>query len=144
MKKIFILSALISFTILTACNKQEMEDILVPADQETPSLPAKNKADHDFSSTVNNGEASFMINNEDQIINEGDVLLLANNSINAVSYQWDFGNGDTSTEANPTYKYKIHGNYTVTLTVTDTYGKTHQTSDEVLVLCLFGGGDHDR
>ena len=68
MKNFFILSVLISFTILTACNKQEMEDVLVPANQEVPALPANNKVDnHDFSNTVNDGKANFMINNKDNI-----------------------------------------------------------------------------
>jgi len=38
---------------------------------------------------------------------------------NIVSYLWDFGDGETSTEANPSHKYKIPSTYTVTLKVTD-------------------------
>ena len=34
------------------------------------------------------------------------------------SRSWDFGDGGTSTEANPTHDYANHGDYTVTLTVT--------------------------
>lgn len=36
-----------------------------------------------------------------------------------VSYLWDFGDGNTSTEASPTYRYLALGEYTVTLTCTD-------------------------
>ena len=36
-----------------------------------------------------------------------------------VSYVWDFGDGATSTEANPTHHYAAAGYYTVNLTVTD-------------------------
>ncbi|MDD9206390.1 PKD domain-containing protein, partial [Georgenia sp. 10Sc9-8] len=36
-----------------------------------------------------------------------------------VTYAWDFGDGETSTEANPTHTYTDAGNYTATLTVTD-------------------------
>ena len=36
-----------------------------------------------------------------------------------VSYAWDFGDGTTSTEANPQHFYAKAGYYTVTLTVTD-------------------------
>jgi hypothetical protein len=39
-----------------------------------------------------------------------------------VSYEWDFGDGDSSTEANPTHNYDTAGNYSVTLTVTDDEG----------------------
>jgi type 1 glutamine amidotransferase len=35
-----------------------------------------------------------------------------------VSYAWDFGDGSTSTEANPRHTYKRVGNYDATLTVT--------------------------
>ncbi|MFC1954843.1 DUF4349 domain-containing protein [Chloroflexota bacterium] len=38
------------------------------------------------------------------------------------SYEWDFGDGATSTEDNPTYTYKKAGNYTVSLTVSDDRG----------------------
>ncbi|HNP53912.1 MAG TPA: PKD domain-containing protein, partial [Ferruginibacter sp.] len=40
----------------------------------------------------------------------------SNNSSGAVSYSWDFGNGITSTQPNPSYTYNNMGNYTVTLT----------------------------
>ena len=36
-----------------------------------------------------------------------------------VAWLWDFGDGTTSTEQNPTHRYKKGGVYTVTLTVTD-------------------------
>ncbi len=44
---------------------------------------------------------------------------------NAITYLWNFGDGSTSTEANPIYTYASTGIYTVTLTVTDTYGASN-------------------
>lgn len=38
-----------------------------------------------------------------------------NESENAVTYEWDFGDGSTSTESNPTHIYTEEGTYTVTL-----------------------------
>ena len=38
------------------------------------------------------------------------------------SWLWDFGDGGSSTEANPTYTYPEGGQYTVTLTVTNSFG----------------------
>ncbi len=40
------------------------------------------------------------------------------------TYEWDFGDGKTSTEANPSHKYENSGKYTVTLTVTDNKEKS--------------------
>jgi PKD repeat protein len=40
------------------------------------------------------------------------------------SYAWDFGDGTSSTEAEPTHTYTLPGPYTVVLTVTDNGGLT--------------------
>lgn len=45
-------------------------------------------------------------------------LALTNKSVNAASYLWDFGNGQTSTDANPVVNYYQSGQFTVKLTVT--------------------------
>jgi hypothetical protein len=44
-------------------------------------------------------------------------------------FAWDFGDGSTSTEQNPTHTYKNEGEYTATLTVTDQ--RNYQGSDEI-------------
>ena len=43
------------------------------------------------------------------------MVSFANNSKNAETYAWDFGDGTTSTEATPTHRYTHSGNYKVTL-----------------------------
>ena len=40
------------------------------------------------------------------------------------SYEWDFGDGDISTDEAPAHAYKAEGSYTVSLTVTDDQGNT--------------------
>lgn len=145
MKNILTFIALISLTIFTACSNQKVENDLVPTSEKTLNLPSiDNKTNSHNNYMANIAKADFTIENEGISINEGVDLLLSNNSVNAVSYFWDFGNGDTSTEAQPVYNYEIHGNRTVTLTITDAFGKTHQTSQEILVLCVFGGIDHNQ
>ncbi|MEM1125757.1 MAG: PKD domain-containing protein [Bacteroidota bacterium] len=57
------------------------------------------------------------------------------------TYQWDFGDGSTSTQANPTHTYDEPGTYTVTLTVTNEGGTDTRTlSYQVVVgvdpICL--------
>ena len=46
------------------------------------------------------------------------------NSQKGISYLWDFGNGQTSTQANPTITYATAGNYTVLLKVTNNFGES--------------------
>ncbi|MFV8050192.1 PQQ-dependent sugar dehydrogenase [Mycobacterium sp. 48b] len=50
----------------------------------------------------------------------------------ALTYHWDFGDGTTSTEANPTKTYDTNGTYNVTLTVSDGE-KTGQDTQSVTV-----------
>ena len=49
------------------------------------------------------------------------------------SYSWTFGDGGTSTTANPSHTYAAGGTYTVTLRVTDNLGATKTTSQTVTV-----------
>lgn len=59
------------------------------------------------------------------------------------SYLWDFGNGDTSTEINPTYKFRANGNYQVILTVQDNVGAVSR--DTVLVrIATVGLNDREK
>jgi PKD repeat protein len=44
-------------------------------------------------------------------------------------FAWDFGDGSTSTEQNPTHIYKTEGEYTASLTVTDQ--RNYSGSDEI-------------
>ncbi|NIM11614.1 MAG: PKD domain-containing protein, partial [Candidatus Aminicenantes bacterium] len=50
-----------------------------------------------------------------------------------VSWLWDFGDGNTSTEQNPTHTYAADGTYTVTLTVTDDDSLTDSVSKIITV-----------
>jgi len=50
-----------------------------------------------------------------------------------ISYFWDFGDGETSTEQNPTHTYPSSGTYTVTLTVTDDSGASSTATLTIVV-----------
>ncbi|MFF3314490.1 ThuA domain-containing protein [Streptomyces sp. NPDC003035] len=51
----------------------------------------------------------------------------------ALTYSWDFGDGGTSTAANPTYTYRKNGTYTATVTAKDGSGRTGSASVHVVV-----------
>lgn len=48
--------------------------------------------------------------------------IFTNTSANAVSYNWDFGDGGTSTNANPTHTYTTTGSFNVRLIATNSSG----------------------
>jgi len=58
------------------------------------------------------------------------------------SYEWDFGDGDISTDEAPTHAYKADGNYTVSLTVTDDRGNaaTEIRTDYITVIPGWSAG----
>ena len=60
-------------------------------------------------------------------------VQFTNNSIFAVSYSWDFGDGGTSTDMNPMHTYAVSGSYDVTLTITDANGETADITKSVNV-----------
>lgn len=52
----------------------------------------------------------------------------SNQSQNAVSYLWDFGDGNTAVSRDPRYQYGLPGSYRVTLTVMNGIGCTDSSS----------------
>ncbi|MBI1228398.1 MAG: PKD domain-containing protein [Bacteroidetes bacterium] len=52
----------------------------------------------------------------------GLTLIFTNTSSNGTTYLWDFGDGNTSTQTNPTHTYAVDGFYDVTLSVTNACG----------------------
>ncbi len=56
-------------------------------------------------------------------------------SVGGVSWEWDFGDGNTSTLMNPTHTYTEGGTYAVTLDVTYADGETATVEQEVEVAC---------
>ncbi|ADI06120.1 putative glycosyl hydrolase [Streptomyces bingchenggensis BCW-1] len=50
-----------------------------------------------------------------------------------LTYSWDFGDGATSTAANPAHKYSKNGTYTATVTAKDPSGRTGSASVQIVV-----------
>lgn len=86
-------------TTYTSCS-DEVTGTIVVADKATPAFTA---------TAVAACNPPFNVNFQNQ-------------STNAVSYLWKFGDGATSTDQNPAHTYGDYGNYTVTLITTNAFG----------------------
>ncbi|HHT9146265.1 MAG TPA: outer membrane protein assembly factor BamB family protein [Candidatus Wunengus sp. YC61] len=74
-----------------------------------------------FSATPTSGEAPLTVKFTDESVG------------NVSSWQWDFGDGNTSTEQNPSHTYNSSGSFTIILTVTDASGSTDtETKDNYI------------
>ncbi len=74
-------------------------------------------------------------------VKEGDSVTFqpdVSGGFSPFSYQWDFGDGSTSTEEAPVHTYRNDGTYTVSLTVTDDHGTTADQVREDYVNVLPG------
>lgn len=69
-------------------------------------------------------EALFSASDENPAANSP-VLFMDMSNITGNSV-WDFGDGQTSTETNPTHAFTTPGDYTVTLTITNCFGETDE------------------
>lgn len=77
----------------------------------------------DFSGSPTSGEVPLTVN-------------FTNLSTGAASYSWDFGDTGSSTQANPSHTYTETGNYTVTLTATNSCGSDVETkTNYITVTC---------
>ncbi len=64
---------------------------------------------------------------------EGGTVHFTDLSLNSKNaWNWDFGDGETSTEASPTHSYSNPGNYSVSLTVTGPAGNDTETKENYI------------
>jgi len=67
---------------------------------------------------------------------EGDTLRFSSDCSNLLDgisyeYEWDFGDGATSNEKNPSHNYNTYGTYAVVLTISSSDGNIHSFSSDV-------------
>ncbi len=77
----------------------------------------------DFHTTTRSGSAPLRVSFFDH--SEGTLPL---------RYHWDFGDGTTSAEQNPTHTFASNGGYTVQLTVTNSYGQDIKTIPDYIAV----------
>jgi PKD repeat protein len=63
----------------------------------------------------------------------GEELSFVNQSVNSVSYNWNFGDGTTSDQFEPKHKYRKTGKYIIKLIVTSDYGCTDTLTREKII-----------
>lgn len=66
----------------------------------------------------------------------GGALSLTNGSQNASIYSWNFGDGNTSTQIQPSHTFTTPGSYTVTLIASNACGDSDTTTQQIEVLGL--------
>ncbi|MBR9923001.1 MAG: PKD domain-containing protein [Bacteroidetes bacterium] len=115
---------------------------------ENPIVVYNNAGMFDVSLTVTNAAGESTVQ-EVSYISVGDVPVVGfNNNINgadvdfentsngATSYVWEFGDGESSEEVNPSYTYDEDGIYMVTLTATNDCGSV--TTQQTIVIATAG------
>lgn len=131
MKKLFpiVLLFVIAFE---GCSKKDDMDVHTasPAAPVTPVVSA--------TTTPAPLAASFRILNQSNV-REGTAINFINTSTGAKFYKWDFGNGITIKEKDPSYTYPSCGIYDVTLIVTDENGTEQRSTVQLTVNCVFTG-----
>lgn len=73
--------------------------------------------------------AAFSFNITDLSVSFTDQSTDADNDI--VSWSWDFGDGNSSSEQSPQHSYAEAGNYSVTLTTSDSTGLSHSVTQQI-------------
>lgn len=104
--------------------------------QKDPSITYSAAGTYSVSLTASNGEATDTYNQSISVSYKQPTasftykteaplkVVLTNTSTNATSYEWDFGDGTTSTLTNPTHRYNATGSYIITLVAKNPSGSS--------------------
>jgi PKD repeat protein len=68
--------------------------------------------------------------------NNAKVIFSDESTGDVSTYMWDFGDGTSSSDANPVHEYKSSGTYYVTLTVKDSEGSTYTSEQKSVVISI--------
>lgn len=109
--------------------------------EENPTVTYANPGQFDVTLTVTNANGMNTMTMTDYVTvldepisaftytEDGLMVSFEDGSEDAISYAWDFGDGNTSTEMNPVHEYAAEGNYTVELIVTNDCGSHTSTQN---------------
>lgn len=88
---------------------------------------------------MENPVAQFAVYPTTPINVPGEILYTDNRSLNASAYSWDFGDGTTSTEAEPQHEYTKEGVFSITLIATNGNGCADTTVFEAGITTVNSG-----
>ncbi len=128
--QLFIDAAALNFRLKTASPAQDFGTVLADVTQDIDGVARPQGAKHDagcyeaqqspqapvadFSASPVSGTAPLAVQFTDQ-------------STNATGWQWDFGDGGSSSQKNPSHTYQNAGSYTVSLTASNAAGMSVKT-----------------
>jgi len=85
-----------------------------------------------FSSCQKEPVASFTASSTTALV--GETISFSNTSVDGSSYEWDFGDGNTSSEKNPTHVYDSANTYSVSLIANSKNGKNSDEATATIVI----------
>lgn len=142
MKKLIVVLAS-AFLILSSCQKESPANEAIAGEATTTTALKTPVPDPKPPVGTFSAKFSYTVPDPNNIF-ENQTIQYRSLGSGIVSYVWTFGNGTKLYDANPAMSYMIHGFYNVTLTVYDINGRSDSSTQEVLILCNFGGGgNHD-
>lgn len=106
------MALILFFFLLFACSKEEVEQMQDGQDS-TPNI-----------------EACFVVPASEVYL--GDTVEFDNCTLGASSFQWDLGDGTTSTQTNARHAYERVGDYTISLVGYDSQGRGGEISTQTL------------
>ena len=116
----YIILVLVSLFI-TGCSWFESDD----NNEELPEAEITIAPTAEFSASTETGMAPLTV----EFLDDS-----ANGTATINQWQWDLGDGNISTEQNPTHTYTAAGTYTVSLTVTSAHGSDTMTRDNLIIV----------
>ena len=118
MKNIFNISMVALLVLVSACDDFDKYEL-----PEANSIPDATPP-----------EAVFTAIQSEEVDNDGwKDFYFSNGSISATTYAWDFGDGNTSSDYEPTNRFSEEGTYTVALTASDNNGLTNTLTQDITV-----------
>lgn len=102
------------------------------------------KKDSDCTGVAKEGKpiANFTINSSNRLVNKSIAFFDYSGSFDGITrYNWDFGDGSSSSNANTSHIYTEQGDYLVILSVTDTNGSTDPYVRKIAIRNCFSDFD---